>query len=60
MCIRDSIKRDEASGFEESAILDVDLTPLGDAVRFYRSGPDANNDLATIQTKWGDAWQSHL
>lgn len=54
------IKRDEASGFEESAILDVDLTPLGDAVRFYRSGPDANNDLATIQTKWGDAWQSHL
>lgn len=54
------IKRDEASGFEESAILDVDLTPLGDATRFYRSGPDANNDLAAIQTKWGDAWPSHL
>ncbi len=54
------IKRDEASGFEESAILDVDLTPLGDAARFYRSGPDANNDLATIQRKWGDAWPSHL
>ncbi|WP_242443033.1 type IV secretion system protein VirB4 [Magnetospirillum sp. 15-1] len=54
------VKRDAATGFEESAILDVDLAPLGRAVRFYRSGPDAVRDLLAHQEKWGAAWPEHI
>jgi len=54
------VKRDAATGFEESVILDVDLAPLGAPIRFYRSGPDAVRDLVTLQEKWGAAWPSHL
>ncbi|MEW5728045.1 MAG: type IV secretion system protein VirB4 [Pseudomonadota bacterium] len=54
------VKRDAATGFEESTILDVDLAPLGRAVRFYRSGPDAVRDLMAIQDKWGDEWRAHV
>jgi type IV secretion system protein VirB4 len=54
------VKRDAAAGLDESAILDVDLTPLGDSLRFYRAGSDANRDLAELKKQWGDAWQQHL
>ena len=54
------VKRDAATGFDESAILDVDLSPLGDCMRFYRAGVDANRDLAILKQTWGDEWQSHL
>lgn len=54
------VKREAATGFEESVILDVDLAPLGRALRFYRSGPDAVRDLLEIQAKWGDQWPAHV
>jgi len=54
------IKRDAATGIDESGIFDADLTPLGDSLRFYRAGVDANKDLAALKTQWGDAWQTHL
>ncbi|AUG55911.1 VirB4 family type IV secretion system protein [Thalassospira marina] len=54
------IKRDEVSGYEESAILNVDLSPLGDPLRFYRSGPDENKLMEQLQKQWGDAWRNHL
>lgn len=54
------IKRDAASGLDESAIIDVNLGILGDALRFYRAGTDANRDLAAVKAKWGDTWQHHL
>ena len=54
------VKRDAAAGLDESAILDVDLTPLGDSLRFYRAGVDANKDLADLKEQWGDAWPEHL
>ena len=54
------VKRDAATGFEESTILDVDLDPLGAAKRFYRSGPDAVRELQKIQEQWGDAWRDHI
>jgi len=54
------VKRDAAKGFDESAILDVDLSSLGDCLRFYRAGVDANKHLFSLKTKWGDQWQSHL
>lgn len=54
------VKRDETTGYEESLILDVDLTPLGDPARFYRSGPAANAVLENLKQKWGATWQSHL
>ncbi|MBL4614289.1 MAG: hypothetical protein JKY27_05385 [Magnetovibrio sp.] len=54
------VKRDAATGFDETAILDIDLTPLGDSLRFYRAGVDANNDLADLKRLWGDEWLTHL
>jgi len=54
------VKRDAASGFDESAIIDVDLSPLGEALRFYRAGTDANKDLQDLQATWGEAWADHL
>ncbi len=54
------VKRDAAAGLDESAILDVDLTPLGDSLRFYRAGVDANQDLADLKKQWGDVWSEHL
>ncbi|MGK2742642.1 VirB4 family type IV secretion system protein, partial [Tepidicaulis sp. LMO-SS28] len=54
------VKRDAASGFDESAIIDVDLSPLGEALRFYRAGTDANTHLQDLQATWGEAWQEHL
>ena len=50
------VQRDAAIGFEQSTILDIDLAPLGRALRFYRSGPDAVRELQAIQAKWGDQW----
>ncbi|MBC7953630.1 MAG: type IV secretion system protein VirB4 [Rhodospirillaceae bacterium] len=54
------VKRDAATGFEESTILNIDLGPLGKPTRFYRSGPDAVRDLQEIQAKWGNEWPSHV
>ena len=54
------VKRDGATGFDESAILDIDLSFLGGALRFYRSGVDANADLDRLKTTWGDQWHRHL
>ena len=54
------VKRDTATGFEESAIVDVNLAPLGDALRFFRTGPEANRELDQLKETWGDEWQSHL
>lgn len=54
------VKRDAATGFEESVILNIDLSPLGDALRFYRSGPDAVRDLLRLQAQWGDEWPSRI
>ncbi|MDR3326118.1 MAG: type IV secretion system protein B4 [Rhodospirillaceae bacterium] len=54
------VKRDAATGYEESVILDVDLAPLGEALRFYRSGPDAVRELIKLQTNWGDSWLEHV
>ncbi|CDK99168.1 putative Type IV secretion system protein VirB4/ [Magnetospirillum gryphiswaldense MSR-1 v2] len=54
------VKRDAATGFEESVILDVNLAPLGKPLRFYRSGPDAVRDLLRIQEQWGDQWPANI
>lgn len=54
------VKRDAATGFDESCIIDVNLAPLGDALRFYRAGVDANRDLEELKTKWGDQWLERL
>ncbi len=54
------IKRDASVGFDESAIIDVDLTPLGQSLRYYRAGADANRDLASLKETWGDQWHQHL
>ncbi len=54
------IQRDSSTNFERSAILNIDLAPYGDALRFYRSGPEAVADLKTIQKKWGEAWLAHV
>jgi type IV secretion system protein VirB4 len=54
------VKRDAATGLNESVILDINLAPLGDALRFYRSGPDAVRDLLAVQEKWGKEWPANV
>jgi type IV secretion system protein VirB4 len=54
------VKRFEAANFNESTILDVDLSGLGDALRFYRSGPSAVQDLLNTKNQWGDQWLAKL
>jgi type IV secretion system protein VirB4 len=54
------VKRDAAQGLEESTILDVDLAPLGRALRFYRSGPDAVRELIELQATGGTQWRARL
>lgn len=50
------IKRDSATGFEESVIVDTDLTDLGNAFRFFRSGPEANAFVDHLKAKEGAQW----
>ncbi|KZK87626.1 Type IV secretion system protein virB4 [Pseudovibrio sp. W64] len=54
------VKRDLASGFNESTIIDVDLSGLGDALRFYRSGTGPMAELRKIQDVWGEQWLAHV
>lgn len=54
------VQRDGATGFDESVIIDVDLSPLGDALKFYRAGAAANRELAALKTQHGDDWRLHL
>lgn len=54
------VRREAASGFAESVILDIDLSWLGDGMRFYRSGPDVNANLDSLKTTWGTAWPEHI
>lgn len=54
------IKRDAASGFDESAIIDVDLSPLGEALRYFRAGSDANKELIRLKQQYAEQWRTHL
>ncbi|TYC64003.1 type IV secretion system protein B4 [Rhodobacterales bacterium] len=54
------VKRFESSNLNESTILDADLSGLGDALRFYRSGPAAVQDLLNTKTAWGAEWLAKL
>jgi len=54
------VKRDKASGYSESTIIDVNLAGLGDALRFYRSGTGPMAELQKIQEVWGEQWLSHV
>ncbi|MGX1500851.1 type IV secretion system protein VirB4 [Labrenzia sp. MBR-25] len=54
------VKRFEAANFNESTILDVDLSGLDDALRFYRSGPSAVKELEKTKQEWGDQWLAKL
>ncbi|SIS85529.1 VirB4 family type IV secretion system protein [Insolitispirillum peregrinum] len=56
------VRRDAASGYEESVILDVDLSQLadGDCLKYFRSGPEAVQRMVDLQTQWGSAWAAHL
>ncbi|WP_417798693.1 VirB4 family type IV secretion system protein [Terasakiella pusilla] len=54
------VKKDAATGVDESTIVDVDLSPLGDALRFYRAGTEANQHLETVKKARGAEWLSHV
>lgn len=54
------VKRDMTTGYDESAILDVDLSNLGEALRFYRAGTEANASLEDTKEKWGAEWLNHI
>ena len=54
------VKRDAATGFDESVVLDIDLAPFGDIARFYRSGAAAVRDLERLKRNHGKDWQHHV
>ena len=54
------IKREAATGFDESAILDVDLAPFGKIARFYRSGTAALENLKRLKRNHGEEWINHV
>ena len=54
------IKRDAVTGFEESVIIDVDLSWTGKAMRFFRGGVDAIRELEHLKEKEGHQWRQHL
>jgi len=53
------IKRDAATGFDESVILDIDLKMLKKAARFLRAGAEANQNIAKLKAEHGEEWRSH-
>ena len=54
------VRRDGGTGLDESAILDVDLSWLGDSLGYYRSGVDAVRDLEAAQREHPDDWMERL
>ncbi len=54
------VKRFEAANFNESTILDVDLSGLGDALRFYRAGDEPMRIIHHLKKQWGDQWLAKL
>ena len=54
------VKRDPATGWEESVILNVDLSPYGEAVKYYRAGTEAIEQMRGLQKQWGEDWRRHL
>ncbi|MFN4277981.1 MAG: VirB4 family type IV secretion system protein [Ferrovibrio sp.] len=54
------VQRDATTGLDESGIIDVNLAILGNALRFYRSGPEANRVIADLKNQWGAEWLNHL
>ena len=54
------IRRDPGTGLSESAILDTDLSWLGDALGYYRSGVDAVRDLEAAQRDHPEDWMGRL
>ena len=54
------IKNDPANMTRESVILNIDLMPLGQAVRFYRSGPDGVNKMLSAQQQGKDEWLEYI
>ena len=54
------VRRDPGTGLSESAILDIDLSWLGGALGYYRSGVDAVRDLEAAQSEHPDDWMDRL
>ena len=55
-----AVKREAATGFDESVILDVDLAPLGNIARFYRSGLAAVAWMDRLKRNHGNEWPKHV
>lgn len=54
------VRRDAATDYRESAVIDIDLSPYGDCLKFYRSGSDAVAAMIRLQEEWGAEWHAHL
>ena len=52
------VRRDGPSGLDETVVLDADLGWLGDAMRFYRSGPDAVKHIERLQRDNPENWRA--
>lgn len=54
------VKREAATALDESAIVDIDLSTLGDVMRFFRAGVEANRDIEELQSLHGDKYLDHM
>ncbi len=55
------IQRDDAVGLNESVILDVDISKLGNGImKYFRSGTKANDDIDNLKSQHGDNWRKFL
>ena len=55
-----AIKREAATGFDESTILDVDLAPFGAIARFHRSGTATVAEMERLKKAHGGEWARHV
>lgn len=54
------VQREPDTDFSETAIVDVDLSDIGDIARFYQAGTDANEEMNRLKNKWGESWALHV
>ena len=54
------LKREASTGFEESTILEIDLGIYREALRVYRSGAKANDELKKLKEQYPEDWRERL
>ncbi len=55
------VQRDDATGLNDSIIIDVDLGLLGgDILKYFKSGTQANDLIDKLKSTYNENWRDHL